>query len=122
MTRILFSILSGLAIVSSAAAASEVLVATNAIWRYLDDGSNQGTAWREAGFDDSRWKSGPAELGYEDGDEATVVGFGTNAANKYITTYFRRSFNVTNTNGYVSVLIGLLRDDGGVVYLNGREV
>ena len=30
---------------------------------------DQGTAWRDPGFDDSGWASGNAELGYGDGDE-----------------------------------------------------
>ena len=36
-------------------------------WRYLDNGSNQGTAWRAPGFDDSAWKSGNGQFGYGDG-------------------------------------------------------
>ena len=31
-------------------------------WKYLDNGSDQGTAWREPEFDDSSWKSAPAPL------------------------------------------------------------
>jgi len=58
-------------------------------WKYLDDGSNQGTAWRTPGFNDSSWAEGNAELGYGDGDEATVVSYGPSSNNKYITTYFR---------------------------------
>ena len=50
-----------------------------AVWRYLDNGSDQGTAWRAAAFNDTGWKSGAAELGYGDGDEATVVGYGPNS-------------------------------------------
>lgn len=72
-------------------------------------------------FDDSSWSSGPAQLGYGDGDEATVVSFGIDPANKYITTYFRQEFTVVNP-GQVSLLtVKFLRDDGGVVYLNGVE-
>ena len=52
-----------------------LLVPEQAIWRYLDDGSDQGTAWRAPGFDDSTWAQGAAELGYGDGDESTVVSF-----------------------------------------------
>ena len=111
-----------LAIFAEAQAASDILVASNSVWKYLDNGSDQGTAWRTRSFNDTAWRSGPAELGYEDGDEATLVSFGTNAANKHITTYFRRAFKVADTNAYTSLLLGLLRDDGGVVYLNGREV
>ena len=67
------------------------LVATGAVWRYLDNGSDQGAAWRMPGFDDNGWTNGPSELGYGDGDEATVVSYGPDAGNKYPTTYFRRT-------------------------------
>ena len=50
-----------------------VLVAPGATWRYLDSGTNPGTAWRATAFADSTWKSGATQLGYGDGDEATVV-------------------------------------------------
>lgn len=38
------------------------------------------------------------ELGYGDGvpgAEGTVIGFGPNSGNKFITTYFRKQFTVT---------------------------
>jgi len=47
-------------------------------------------------LDDSSWAQGNAQLGYGDGDEATVVSFGPNASTKYRTTYFRRSITVAN--------------------------
>jgi hypothetical protein len=98
------------------------LVSTGSVWKYLDDGSDQGTVWVAPGFDDSTWASGPAQLGYGDGDEATVVGFGQDPANKFVTTYFRRSFAVTSAASITGLTVRLLRDDGGVVYLNGVEV
>ncbi len=98
------------------------LVAMGAAWKYLDNGSNQGTAWRAAGFNDASWASGPAQLGYGDGDEATVVGFGSNASNKFITTYFRKTFTVANPATFLDLTLTLLRDDGAVVYLNGTEI
>jgi hypothetical protein len=91
-------------------------------WTYRDDGSNQGTAWRAPAFNDLGWSSGPAQLGYGDGDEATTVGFGPNASAKYVTTYFRRAFTVANAASYSTLTLRLLRDDGAVVYLNGTEV
>ncbi len=96
------------------------LVPAGSTWRYLDNGSNAGTAWRSPTFSDSKWKLGPAELGYGDKDEKTVVSFGSNAKLKYVTTYFRRSFQVTRS--YASSTLHLLSDDGAVVYLNGTEV
>ena len=103
-------------------AQSSVLVATGATWKYLDNGSNQGTAWRAPGFNDSTWASGPAQLGYGDGDEATLVSFGPNGSAKYTTTYFRHAFSVANPTSYQSLALRVMRDDGVVVYLNGTEV
>ncbi len=111
-----------LATVSSSRAAETTLVAVGSTWKYLDNGTDQGTAWQGGGFDDSGWAGGPAELGYGDGDEATVVGFGPDSSNKYRTTYFRREFTVTGVSGYLSFNLGVRRDDGAVVYLNGAEV
>ena len=104
------------------ATADVTLIQKGSIWKYLDQGSNQGTAWRAPAFNDSGWASGPAQLGYGDGDEATLVGYGPDAGAKYITTYFRRAFNVSDPAAYQSLTLRLLRDDGAVAYLNGSEV
>ncbi len=99
-----------------------ILISLGSTWSYLDDGSNQGTAWRTLEFDDSSWNSAAAELGYGDGDETTLVNFGPQANNKYVTTYFRHTFDVADPNSIGALNLGLLRDDGAVVYLNGQEV
>jgi hypothetical protein len=99
-----------------------VLVPAGATWKYLDNGTDQGSAWQFPGYDDSGWLSGRAQLGYGDGDEATVVGFGPDVNFKYVTTYFRHAFEVTNASGAVALTVRLLRDDGGIVYVNGVEV
>lgn len=98
------------------------LVSTGSVWKYLDNGSDQGTAWIATNFNDTAWASGRGQLGYGDGDEGTVISFGGNAANKHITYYFRRAFNVPDPSGLTNFLLSLHRDDGGAVYLNGREV
>jgi len=107
---------------SNGISTDQTLIQSGSVWRYLDDGSNQGTAWRGTGFDDSSWASDQAQLGYGDGDETTTVSFGADANNKHETTYFRKSFYVADPNDYSSVLLRLLRDDGAVVYINGTEV
>jgi len=108
--------------IPAARAADTILVPTGATWKYLDNGTDQGTSWRATSFNDLTWASGPAQLGYGDGDEATTLGFGPDANNKFITTYFRRAFNVTNASLFNGVTLRLFRDDGAVVYLNGVEV
>ena len=102
-------------------AADVTIVPGGATWRYRDDGSDQGTAWRGTGFDDAGWLSGPAQLGYGEGDEQTVVAYGPDPLHKSITTYFRRTFNA-GPSAYTSLSLQVLRDDGAVVYLNGAEV
>jgi len=97
------------------------LIRRGANWRYKDDGSNQGTAWRYLNFNESRWAEGPAQLGYGDGDEATVVGYGRSSSNKYATTYFRHVFHVEDASNFTELTLGIVRDDGAVVYINGVE-
>ena len=97
------------------------LITAGSSWKYLDNGSNQGTAWRGTTFSDATWKTGNAELGYGDGGEATVVSYGTSSTNKYITTYFRKTFNVTDKSTISGLELSLIRDDGAAVYINDVE-
>lgn len=101
---------------------SQMLVDFGSTWRYLDDGTDQEAAWRLASFDDSRWASGVAPLGYGNGDEATRIGFGPNPNDKYVTTYFRHSFNVQDPDSVLDLVLRIRRDDGAIVYLNNQEV
>ena len=99
-----------------------VLVPFGSMWKYLDDGSDQGTAWRESGFDDGAWKSGRAKLGYGDDGEVTVVSYGPDRLKKYITTYFRHEFAAVDPAQYIGFILKVRYDDGAVVYLNGTEI
>lgn len=106
------------------------LINSGASWRYLDDGSNQGVAWRENGFDDSSWKTGDGEFGFGDGDENTqilygpnvtnLINFFTNRNNKFVTTYFRKTLSVPDPAEFADILLRLKSDDGAAVYLNGE--
>jgi hypothetical protein len=98
------------------------IVSYGSSWKYLDNGTNQGTAWRASGFNDASWASGNGELGYGDGDETTVVSYGGNASSKYITTYFRKTITIADPTIYTNFTFTVLRDDGYVVYVNGVEV
>ncbi|MES2477296.1 MAG: Ig-like domain-containing protein [Verrucomicrobiota bacterium] len=91
------------------------------VWKYLDNGSDQGNAWKETAFDDSSWASGAAPLGYTDGHIVTTVNSPA-SPNRHITTYFRRNFEVTGAAAVQALNLNILRDDGVVVYINGTEV
>ena len=95
-------------------------IAAGSEWKYLDDGSDQGAKWYAVGFDDGKWRTGPAPLGYGD-TQPTVVETGP-ATSKHVTTYFRRTFDVRGASRVYTLKLRLRRDDGAVVYLNGKEL
>lgn len=109
---------------------NKTIIAKKADWKYLDDGSNQGTLWKEILFNDNGWKNGPAILGYGDTKTyATYVnsGCGTvtptpSCSKKFITTYFRKTIDIADITSFENFTFNLLRDDGAVVYVNGVEV
>ncbi|MFA6941482.1 MAG: metallophosphoesterase family protein [Clostridiaceae bacterium] len=107
---------------------SNVLLSRDAEWNYSDNGVDQGTAWRAENFDDSNWKKGKAPLGYGDDVSETDpnIPIGTkveygDAANKYMTTYFRTKVNAADLSKYSALEVYLHVDDGAVVYINGVE-
>lgn len=103
------------------------LVPAGASWKYLDDGSDQGTAWRAPGFSDSSWATGTAEIGY--GDDNTLDDRPETTKLTYllttppVTTWFRKKFTLPVPKAMLkSLTLRLLRDDGAAVYLNGVEI
>ena len=97
-------------------------MAENSEWFYYDEGVSLDTVsnWKDTSFVDT-WNSGEAPLGYGD-PVTTTLSYGNDASNKYITTYFRRSITIDTAAVGDTVLLGLRRDDGAVVYINGTEV
>jgi hypothetical protein len=102
--------------------AQTTLIPMGSAWKYLDNGSDQNSIWKNSNFDDTLWTSGNAELGYGDGGETTVVSYGPSSSSKYITTYFRKTFTVADASLYTNYSLNVKRDDGVVVYVNGNEV
>jgi hypothetical protein len=102
--------------------AGSEIIAAGSNWKYLDNGTDQGSAWTEIAFNDATWSEGAAELGYGDGDEVTVVSYGPDANNKYPTTYFRKSFTIADKSTLGQLKVDLIRDDGAIIFINGVEV
>ncbi|MES2704109.1 MAG: metallophosphoesterase [Bacteroidota bacterium] len=97
-------------------------------WKYLDNGSNQGTAWSGTSFSDAAWGTASGVFGYGDSWVTTyvnacgAVAANPSCTNKYITTYFRKTINIADVNLFDSVRFNVWRDDGMVIYVNGVEV
>ncbi len=113
----------------------ETLVPTGASWRYRDTGTNYGasdivvghasygvTNWKHPSFNTESplWSTGNAELGYGD-SPVTVVGYGGVTTARYITTHFRKNFTVANAAQIIALNLRVKRDDGAIIYINGRE-
>ena len=92
-------------------------IPTGSVWKYHDQGKDLGTAWLAASYDDSAWKSGPAQLGYGDGDEKTKL---SNPSSKYPSVYFRKKFSLASTPS--SADLAVVHDDGVAVWINGKLV
>ncbi len=104
---------------STVLAKNSVLLPEGSEWKYESSGSDLGSAWRAADFDDSAWSIGAGELGFGDGSERTVIATTNPAPN---TIYFRTEFEVANPAVFTGLFARLLRDDGAIVYLNGTEL
>lgn len=86
------------------------------VWKYHDQGQDLGAAWLDASYDDGAWASGPAQLGYGDGDEATVIA-STPVRPSY---YFRKA--ITLGAPVIAASLDVLHDDGVAVWINGTQV
>lgn len=91
-------------------------------WKYLDNGTSQdATDWNMPTAANAGWLSGNAPLGYGD-PTATVISYGPDSGNKFITSYFYRDIEVNASTLTEMVEFGVRRDDGVIVYVNGVEV
>lgn len=98
---------------------THTFVAAKSVWKYNDKGIDlHASDWKLASYDDASWSQGPGELGYGD-LPATTLGFGPDSSNKYRCYYFRHVFNSPFVP--LSLKLNVQRDDGVVVYINGKE-
>ena len=86
-------------------------------WLYEDDGTDQGTTWREVDFDDTGWASGPARLGFGNDGEVTTL----NDVNQ-ITFYFRKDVTIPSGQLYDDYDLEFIYDDGMICWVNNQEV
>ena len=93
------------------------LVASNALWKYHDEGVSIGNSWTNVTFNDDAWSNGVARLGFGGDGEATTL-----RGQPRISYYFRKILMVPAGFSGTNLTLKISRDDGAVVYLNGMEV
>ena len=101
--------------------ATNQIIKINDTWKYYDKGAAP-VNWTSTGFNDSSWASGQAPLGYGMTGVKTTVSYGSDAENKYPTTYFRKTITLESEPTRSDVfLLNYQIDDGFIVYVNGYE-
>ncbi len=95
--------------------------------RFFRGVSEPPTNWKNVGFNDSGWETGPTGIGYGDGDDATELTDMQNANGNpgYLSYFVRLPFSLTA--GDIAALeenlvLNITYDDAFVAYLNGTEV
>jgi hypothetical protein len=117
-----FTLLACVLLLAFKIAAQTTIFPFGSTWKYLDTGTDQGSSWRTAAFDDATWNMGYGYFGYGHNQETTLINFGLDTADKHRTTYFRKAVTIANPLAFASFTGRVKRDDGVVVYVNGKEV
>jgi hypothetical protein len=134
MTRTLtFALCCAIALVATAALADEIVpVGSEWKWLHPTDGVDPATTvpdfhktFMKADFDDSKWNTAKDSAGTHGGfaygeDNFTGQDIGTPAPENRKSAYFRHKFKTDK--GFKDLVLKLQRDDGIIVYLDGKEV
>jgi hypothetical protein len=93
-------------------------------WRFLvgtREASNPTDAWREIGFNDSRWTNGVAPLGFGETNIATRLP-ASSMTRFWVAAFFRKTFVLTNPATVADLKLNVRIDDGCAVWINGRSM
>lgn len=98
----------------------EILKESTSGWRFVPAKQVKGTDWIKPSFDDSKWRTGKAPIGY--GEDEIATRNGTMIAEQGEAFVFRRSIELPAdllTQKDVVFRVGVASDDNATVYLNG---
>lgn len=113
-------LVAGLSLGSAACGATTpgeiTLVGRKSTWRAARAPEGDPAIWRDAAFDDRGWTEIQAPY------VAPTGGVGPEPGAAGATVVFRRRFRVEHPERLIAARLRLLRDDGAVVWLNGREI
>lgn len=106
---------------------SRSLLGKDSKWKILYDSIGfDNQSWTAVEFDDSKWLQGSGKMGYNSNDSSmvfnTTLDYGDDKENKYLTAYFRSSFNLPSLEGLEYLAFDVSYDDAIVIYINGKEV
>jgi hypothetical protein len=104
-----------------AAPTNTALVAEKSSWSYLFSADATPPAtWKTASTGTGDWASGAAPLGWGSGPITTDIDVPADQT-RALTSYFRRTFSVSDPSAFAELTLTTRADDGIVVYVNGTE-
>ena len=112
----------------TSAAVTETYLDNKTEWKYYNQGNQPAGNWYGSFYEDTGWATGSGTFGYQtntarpSGFYTTTLGYGGNASDKWVTAYFRTSFNIPDKSAVSELQATVLYDDGVVIYLNGKEI
>lgn len=98
------------------------IIASGDEWKYYDGEQPPPAGWEKGGTITDGWKSGKTNIGYGDKVINTTISYGSDPKKKHLAAYFSKSFIVDDPYEYLFYQLNIIKDDGIVLYLNGREV
>ena len=98
----------------------EAFIKNGDTWSYYDNGYLNDNWYQATDF--SNWKTGVTPIGYGDRFVTTNINFGESEENKDLTKYFFKKINIENLSSFTGIEFKLQRDDGAVIYVNGKEL
>ncbi len=105
-----------------ASVADHVVVANGSSWSWRYAAGAPAVDWNTAGFDASTWSSGNGVLGFGAPTVTTNINTFATTAERPITAYYTKKFQVDDASQVVKMTINSVADDGAVFYVNGTEV
>lgn len=98
------------------------IISTGDEWEYYDDKISPDEDWKTTEEPISGWLAGPSPLGYGNSQIKTEIRYGASENKKNTTAYFKKTFRIENPFDCIAYKLGVLKDDGAIIYLNGREI
>ena len=106
---------------SSTLFSQDKIISSGDSWEYYDEGYLDKN-WVKRSLNNHTWKSGITPIGYGDKKTTTKINFGKKPKDKDITKYFKKTFTLEDPIKYIAYELKIQRDDGIVLYLNGKEI
>jgi hypothetical protein len=98
------------------------LLPEQSTWKYVkgtNEASSPTTLWRQPGFNDTAWPSGPLPIGYGEAFIATPL---ADMSGGYTAVFLRHQFTVSDPSQFTRLVLEARYDDGFKAWINGTLV